>query len=87
MQDLPQDTNLWDGNAEFETIYARLGLAVPTERIHLLRRRKKFNFIPDYSAGMIGFHELTADGRRFADLWNETALAIGRMDDIPHRRP
>jgi hypothetical protein len=87
VQDLPQDTNPWDGNAEFETIYARLGLAVPTERIHLLRRRKKSNFLPDYNAGMIGFHELTADGRRFADLWNETALAIGRMDDIPHRRP
>lgn len=83
----PATTISWGGDEEWEIIYNHLGLKVPTERINLSRRRKRLTYLPYFNAGMIGFPELTSDGRRFADVWYDIALKIDDLSGIPEKRP
>jgi hypothetical protein len=43
--------------------------------------------VPYFSSGLVVFPEGPAEGRRFADVWYETATEIDRKTDLPRRRP
>lgn len=62
-------------------------MPVPTERINLLRIRKKHTLLPCYSADMVGFAEMTQTGMRFGDLWYETAKPIDEIEGLNRKRP
>ena len=71
----------------WERIYAHFNLPLPAERIRLLRRWK-VAFLPYFNAGFICFPESpVADGKRFADLWLDTALTIDHLVLVAQKRP
>lgn len=52
-----------------------------------MRRRKKHTYLPYFNAGMIGFPERSFQGKRFAEIWYETALIIDEIEGLHKRRP
>ncbi|AHM03139.1 hypothetical protein roselon_00712 [Roseibacterium elongatum DSM 19469] len=97
MADLPADTvaaapeglPTWGREDDrWERAYAHYGLPVPTERVRLLRGRKK-EFVPYFNAGFVCFSEdpQGAEGKRFADHWLETALDFDHNCSIGGKRP
>lgn len=77
----------WGGDEEWARIYGHLDMPIPETRINLSRRRKRFTFMPYFNAGMIGFPERLADGRRFAELWYDIARKVDTIPDLDARRP
>jgi hypothetical protein len=43
--------------------------------------------VPYFSSGLVVFPEGPVGGKRFADVWYETAREIDRKTDLPARRP
>lgn len=83
----PAASMSWGGEEEWAKIYSAFGLPLPQERMELLRRRGKHKYLPYFSSGLIGFPEYTPDGRRFAEIWYETARTIDRIPDLAKKRP
>lgn len=71
-----RDDDRWD------RVYAHFDLPYPTERIRLLRGRKR-PFVPYYNAGLVAF----PDGAPFAGQWIETALEIDHHCRVGGKRP
>ena len=73
--------SIWD-----ET-YGIFGMTTPAERVEMIRT--KVTHPPYFNAGFMSFPEVTPSGRRFGELWLETALAIDHSDAVEniHKRP
>lgn len=77
---------VWADQDIWKPIYEVFGMAVPEERIRLMRRGR--NKVPYFSAGLVVFPEdASADYKRFPDVWYETARILDREDWVPKRRP
>lgn len=76
----------WGEQSVWDQIYGVFDMAVPTERVRLMRRSPG-KVVPYYSSGLVVFPEHAADGGRFADVWYDTALQIDRKTDLSARRP
>jgi hypothetical protein len=76
----------WGEQSVWDQIYGVFEMAVPTERVRLMRRFRK-KVVPYFSSGLVVFPEGPVNGRRFAEVWYETATEIDRKTDLPARRP
>jgi hypothetical protein len=76
----------WGEQSVWDEIYGVFGMPVPTERVRLMRRSPG-KVVPYFSSGLVVFPEGPVNGRRFADVWYETATEIDRKTDLPARRP
>lgn len=76
---------VWAEQDIWDRIYGLFGMAVPDERVRLMRRRHLV--APYFSAGLVVFPEAAGPRGRFADLWHDTARRIDRLTDLPGRRP
>jgi hypothetical protein len=77
---------LWGDQDVWPVIWGAFGLAVPEERVDLMRRGS--NVAPYFSAGLVVFPERAGDGGgRFPDVWYETARAVDRIATLDRRRP
>jgi hypothetical protein len=85
----PEGVPTWGGDDDrWDRAYAHFGLPYPTERVRLLRGRKK-QFVPYFNAGFVAFPDRPeAEGQpRFADRWVETALDLDHNCRIGGKRP
>jgi hypothetical protein len=76
----------WGEQSVWDQIYNVFDMAVPTERVRLMRRSPG-KVVPYFSSGLVVFPEGPVNGKRFADVWYETATEIDRKTDLPARRP
>ncbi|KAF0676805.1 hypothetical protein [Profundibacterium mesophilum] len=76
----------WAGQEIWEPIYGALGMKVPPERMHLMRRSAE-PVAPYFSAGLVVFPEKGGTAGRFGDIWYDTARRIDRIERLEHRRP
>ena len=76
----------WGDQSVWDQIYKVFDMPVPTERFPLMRRSPG-PVVPYFSSGLVVFPEGPVNGRRFADVWYETATEIDRKTDLPARRP
>lgn len=77
---------VWADQEIWTPIYKVFDMAVPEERIRLMRRGR--NKVPYFSSGMVVFpEEANTECRRFPDVWYETARTLDREDWVPKRRP
>lgn len=77
-----------DGWVEAELwtrIYGQFDMALPEERVRLMRRKRKV--MPYFSAGLVAFPEAPGPGGRFPDVWYDTARRLDMLTDLPGRRP
>lgn len=74
-----KDPDMWP------SAYTIFGLDVPSARIALAKTNASSP--PYFNAGVVGFANDTADGRRFADIWMDTALQIDADQQVRGRRP
>lgn len=73
--------------ARWNRVYDHFDLPLPQDRIQLARGKQKA-FLPYFNAGMIAFpNDPMVDGRRFADLWLDTALTIDHVVPVAMKRP
>lgn len=72
----------------WERAYAHYDMPLPTARVNLLRADRP-EFYPYYNAGFVAFPETPrdVDGKRFADLWIETAVDFDHNCKIGQKRP
>ncbi|MEO8244055.1 MAG: hypothetical protein ABI832_17260 [bacterium] len=84
---VPEGTRSYRDLTRWARIYNHFGLAMPQDRIRLMRRWKA-EFLPYFNAGMICFPEAEiSDGKRFAELWHDTALIIDHEVPVAQKRP
>lgn len=76
----------WGEQSVWEEIYKVFDMPVPKERVRLMRRSPG-KVVPYFSSGLVVFPEKPVNGRRFADVWYETATEIDRKTELPARRP
>jgi hypothetical protein len=76
----------WGEQSVWDEIYGVFGMPVPTERVRLMRR-SRHKVVPYFSSGLVVFPEGPVNGKRFADVWYETATEIDRKTNLPARRP
>ena len=78
---------LWAEQSVWETIYGAVGMEIPEERYHLMRRSAE-PVIPYFSAGLVVFPEADTTGKgRFPDVWYETAQIVDKVETLEKRRP
>ncbi len=84
---VPEGTRSYKDLTRWERIYGHFGLDMPHDRVRLMRRWKS-EFLPYFNAGMICFPEAEiAGGKRFAELWHDTALIIDHEVPVAQKRP
>jgi len=85
---VPEGTPTWGkGNDRWNRVYAHFNLAMPTDRVHLVRRRR-IEYLPYFNAGMVAFDGATgANGRGFGQLWLDTAHEIDQQVSVARKRP
>lgn len=71
----------WGEDTVWEGIYGAFGMAVPEERVNLMRRG--VNRVPYFSSGFVIFPEASG----FADIWYDTAQTIDRIEGLESKRP
>lgn len=77
----------WADQDILNKVYGALDMPLPAERIALMRNRKPV-YLPYYSSGIVYFPEThTSDGKRFPEVWMDTARLIDAVPDIPRKRP
>jgi hypothetical protein len=77
---------LWAPQTIWDQIYGVFDMPVPEERLKLMRDRRRA-VVPYFSSGLVVFPENPIGGKRFADVWYDTARQIDRVEEIPKRRP
>jgi hypothetical protein len=79
---------LWAPQSIWAAIYGSLGMEVPTQRIKLMRDRRRW-VAPYFSSGFVIFPEThrTPDGLSFPEVWMQTAKRIDAIPDLPKTRP
>jgi hypothetical protein len=84
----PEGVPTWGRDDDrWERAYAHFDLPYPTERVRLLRGRKK-EFVPYFNAGFVAFPDGSEGGQaRFAERWIETALDLDHNCRIGGKRP
>ncbi|MDE3121672.1 MAG: hypothetical protein KGK00_07850 [Paracoccaceae bacterium] len=76
----------WAGQEVWDTIYGAFDMPVPTERIRLMRQPGR-PVVPYFSSGLVAFPEGEVNGKRFADVWYDTARKLDRVETLENRRP
>ncbi|MDE3080935.1 MAG: hypothetical protein KGI94_12975 [Paracoccaceae bacterium] len=76
----------WAGQEVWDTIYGAFDMPVPTERIRLMRQPGR-PVVPYFSSGLVAFPEDEVNGKRFADVWYDTARQLDRVETLENRRP
>jgi hypothetical protein len=76
----------WGEQEVWDQIYGVFDMPVPKERVRLMRQSRG-KVVPYFSSGLVVFPEGPVNGRRFADVWYETATEIDRGTDLPAKRP
>lgn len=73
--------HIWDA------AYGIFGMTTPEKRVKMVRTKAEQP--PYFNAGFVSFPEITPTGKRFGEVWLETALAIDDSDEIDHdlKRP
>ena len=85
---VPSTSMRWADQSIWDDIYGAFDMPVPDERISMTRD-KRHKVAPYFNAGLIVTDERyrTPDGKRFAEVWLETALELDRRSYIPNKRP
>ena len=85
----PAASMVWGNSQTWEMIYAACGMAVPEDRIRLMRQSGKRERIPYFSSGLFTFPEQhrNAEGKSFPEVWMEVAQTLDANPDVPGRRP
>ena len=85
----PAASMIWGNNDSWDAIYAVLGMAVPVERIRLMRQTGDHKRVPYFSSGLFVFPEKyrTPAGQSFPEVWMEVAQALDAHPDVPGKRP
>lgn len=76
----------WAEQSIWDVIYGAFDMAVPTERVRLMRQNRK-PMIPYFSSGFVIFPEGPGPQGRFADVWYDTARHLDRVETLENRRP
>lgn len=76
----------WGEQSIWERIYARFGMEVPEERLHLMRQSARAK-VPYFSSGLVFFPEAEGKNGRFPDVWYDTARELDRDTGLDKRRP
>ncbi len=79
----------WGKQAVWQLIYDAAGMALPAERIKLMKQKKGNGRIPYFSSGLFSFPEQyrTAEGKSFPQIWMEVAQTLDANPEIPAKRP
>ena len=85
---VPSTSMRWADQSVWDDIYGVFGMPVPEERITMTRDQRE-DVVSYFNAGLLVIDERyrTADGRRFAEVWMETAQELDRHAHIPEKRP
>lgn len=85
---VPEGIRSWTkDDAHWQRAYGHFGLALPEERIRLLRGRRSLS-PPYFNAGFVAVNEADrVDGRGFGALWFETAQEFDHNARLPGKRP
>lgn len=85
----PAASMAWGTSETWKLIYATCDMAMPTERIRLMRQSGKRERIPYFSSGLFSFPEQhrNAEGMTFPEVWMDIAQRIDKNEEIPGRRP
>lgn len=71
----------------WERVYGHFGLPVPEERVRMLRGARRYS-PPYFNAGLVAFREGDlVDGKRFGQLWRDTAQEIDWQVSVGAKRP
>jgi hypothetical protein len=76
----------WGEQEVWDQIYGVFDMPVPKDRVRLMRQSRG-KVVPYFSSGLVVFPEGPVGGKRFADVWYDTAREIDRKTDLPARRP
>lgn len=84
----PAASMYWADRDLWPTIYSEFGMDVPEERIYLARQNGRPK-VPYFSSGFFTFPEkpLPKIGKRFAEVWMETAQKIDAIEGLENKRP
>ena len=85
---VPEGVPTWgQENDRWERAYAFFDLPLPEDRVQLMRRGK-VSYYPYFNAGFIGVsEEPLRDGKRFGQLWLETASLFDWKCAVAKKRP
>ena len=80
---VPEGKPTWGKkNDRWDRVYAHFGMDLPTERVRLVRGRRR-EFLPYFNAGFIAFE----DGSGFAEQWRDTSVEIDHKVAVAMKRP
>lgn len=84
----PAASIYWAPRSLWPTIYQEFDLEVPKDRIYLMRQNNRQK-IPYFSSGFLTFPEqkLPDVGKRFPEIWMETAQRIDTIQSLEKKRP
>lgn len=79
----------WGKTDDWNLIYDACGMAIPEERIKLMRQSGERQRIPYFSSGLFSFPEQhrSPDGRSFPQVWMDIAQTIDAHPNVPGKRP
>lgn len=85
----PAASMIWGTGKTWGLIYETCNMALPEERIRLMRQKGARGRIPYFSSGLFSFPEghRNSEGRSFPQVWMDLAQSIDKKDEIPGRRP
>lgn len=85
---VPEGVRTWGADlSHWQRAYAFFDLPFPEDRVRLVRWGKK-EFVPYFNAGFVAFPEAEiTDGKRFGELWLDTAQDFDFNAKIRPKRP
>lgn len=85
---VPSTSMRWSDQSIWPRLYGAFGMEVPEERITMTRDQRE-EVAPYFNAGLLVIDERhrSPDGRRFAEVWMETAQRIDALEDVENKRP
>lgn len=85
----PAASMIWGTTKTWDLIYDTCGMAVPEERVRLMRQKGERGRIPYFSSGLFSFPEQhrNSEGKSFPQVWMDLAQEIDKNEQIPGRRP
>ncbi len=85
----PAASMIWGTGKTWGLIYETCNMALPEERIRLMRQKGARGRIPYFSSGLFSFPEghRNSEGKSFPQVWMEIAQTIDKNVEIPGRRP
>ena len=85
---VPSTSMRWGDQSVWPPLYRAFGLEVPKERITMTRDKRQ-RVAPYFNAGLLVIDERhrNADGRRYSEVWMDTAEKIDTLPGVENRRP